>query len=221
MDYKIQSIGTINTPYFSLSAPHQSIKKAPGEFWITLDPQYVDALERLESYKYIYVLYYFDKVAATVGNKVTPAWAPEFEVGLFASRSPNRPNPIGLSIVEIKEITGNEILITGIDVFNGTPLLDIKPYIRILDCQEDANDGWYDDLKDKEHSLAHLLGQDHEHAEKDQGNEHAHEHNHNHNHEHKHEHEHEHKPSNGHEYQHHHEHIHHYHNHDNIRSEND
>lgn len=185
MELSCRSIGTIHTPYFSLSAPNQPIKDSPGEFWITLDAEYLEALERLESYRYIYVLFYLDKVT-TVEKKVTPPWAPEFEVGLFASRSPNRPNPIGLSVVEIKEISGDEIVISGIDVFNGTPLLDIKPYIRTIDCKKDANDGWYDDLADKHHSLAHMLELDHEHPEEGV---HVHVHMHPHSHQHTHSHE--------------------------------
>lgn len=173
MEIQLRSIGTIHTPYFSMNAPHQPIKDAHGEFWISLEPELVDSLERLESYKYIYVLYYLHKVE-TIEQRVVPAWAPEFEVGLFASRSPNRPNPIGLSIVEIKEITDNEIVITGIDVYNDTPLLDIKPYIKVLDCKKDANDGWYDDLSDKEHSLAHMLGLSHEHHSGDHHHSHSH-----------------------------------------------
>ncbi|MHB1651704.1 MAG: tRNA (N6-threonylcarbamoyladenosine(37)-N6)-methyltransferase TrmO [Desulfitobacteriaceae bacterium] len=195
MDFTVHSIGSIHSPYFSLSTPHQPIKDAPGDFWITVDPEYLEALNRLESYKYIYVLYLLDKVD-TVEKKVTPAWAPELEVGLFASRSPNRPNPIGLSIVEIKEITGNEIVITGIDVYNGTPLLDIKPYVRALDRKEDANDGWYDDLEDKEHSISHMLGLSHEHTE-DVGHDHNHPHG-EHSHKHPHGHYHGHLPINRH-----------------------
>ncbi|MDI6879507.1 MAG: tRNA (N6-threonylcarbamoyladenosine(37)-N6)-methyltransferase TrmO [Desulfitobacteriaceae bacterium] len=172
MDITFQPIGTIHTPYFSLNAPHQPLADAPGEFWLSVAPEYQEALARLDSYKYIYVLYYLDK-AESPALKITPSWAPEFEVGLFASRSENRPNPIGLSIVEVKEISGNEIVITGIDVFNGTPLLDIKPYVRVLDLKKDANDGWYDDLEDKDHLVAHMLGLIHEHAE---DGEHSHSH---------------------------------------------
>lgn len=166
MDISFHPIGTIHTPYFSLNAPYQPQPDAPGEFWVSVAPEYQEALERLDSYKYIYLLYHLDKTQAPT-LKVTPPWAPEFEVGLFASRSENRPNPIGLSIVEIKEISGNEILISGIDVFNGTPLLDIKPYVRVLDLKREANDGWYEDLEDKEHSVAHILGLSHEHGTDD------------------------------------------------------
>lgn len=180
MKIEFQSIGTIHTPYLpSLPIPTQPIKDAPGEFWITLQPEFIDGLEKLLTYRYITVLYYMDQVKSEVQLKVRPSWAPEIEVGVFASRSPHRPNPLGFSIVELKGIEGNEILISGIDVYNGTPLLDIKPYINVLDVKPDANDGWYDSLPDKNHVIAHLLDLSHEHSpnsDHDHGHSHLHAH---------------------------------------------
>ncbi len=66
------------------------------------------------------------------------------EVGLFATRSPNRINPIGLTVAKIKKIEGNKIYTYGLDILDGTPLLDIKPYIRDFDMKEDSNLGWID-----------------------------------------------------------------------------
>ena len=169
-----QAIGTIHTPYFALNTPHQPIPDAPGDFWITLNPEYTGALETLSTFNYIYVLYYLDQATPPKDMLTRSPWAPELEIGLFASRSPQRPNPIGLSIVKVKEIQGNELVISGIDVYNGTPLLDIKPYMHFLDSKEDANNGWFDTLPDKEHTIAHALGlsHEHEHVHKSQ-NDHA------------------------------------------------
>lgn len=183
MGIKFQPIGTIYTPYFSENTPHQPVPDALGEFWIELKSDYIEGLKDLDKYRYIYVLYYLDKTSENVKMTVSPPWASGAEVGLFASRTPNRPNPIGLSIVEIKEIVDNEITISGIDVYNGTPLLDIKPYIHTIDAKLDANDGWIDELNDKNHLLAHMLGQEHHHSH---GHDHKHEHDH-HDHEHHHE----------------------------------
>jgi len=166
MDITFQSIGIIHTPYLAINTPHQPIADAPGDFWITLNPEYTSALKTLNTYNYIYVLYHLDQVTPPVELLTRSPWAPETEIGLLASRSPQRPNPIGLSIVRVKEINGNEITISGIDAYNGTPLLDIKPYIQFLDSKEDANNGWFDTLPDKEHTMAHALGltHDHEHS---------------------------------------------------------
>lgn len=175
MDIAFQSIGTIHTPYFAFNTPHQPIPDAPGDFWITLNPDYTSALKTLDTFNYIYVLYLLDQVTPPAELLTTSPWAPETEIGLFASRSPKRPNPIGLSIVKLKEIQGNELIISGIDAYNGTPLLDIKPYMHFLDSKEDANNGWFDALPDKEHTIAHVLGLSHEH---EHGHEHQHQHNH-------------------------------------------
>ena len=77
---------------------------------------------------------------------------------MFASRSPDRPNNIGISIVRVKGIVNNEIFIFGLDAFDGTPMIDIKPYINDLDVKHDANYGWVDDLEDKEHLILHIKG---------------------------------------------------------------
>jgi tRNA (adenine37-N6)-methyltransferase len=192
MNIQFQSIGTIHTPYLpNFPVPPQPNPYAPGEFWIALNPRFQDALIKLKTYRYIYVLYYLDQVKSEVTLQVNPPWVPEMEIGLFASRSPNRPNPIGLSIVELKGIEGNEILISGIDVFNGTPLLDIKPYIKTLDVKPEANDGWYEELPDKDHTLAHLLSLPHDHSQGHSHNEsqiHSHSHSHAHSHAHFHKH---------------------------------
>lgn len=195
MKLQFQAIGTIHSPYLpSLPIPNQPPKNAPGEFWITLNPEFQEGLDKLLTYRYIYVLYALDQTQGNFNLRVHPSWAPEIEVGVFASRSPKRPNPIGLSIVELKGIEGNEILISGIDVYNGTPLLDLKPYIPVLDLKPDANDGWYDQLEDKDHLVAHMLGLQHEHPH-EHGHVHQHGHPHNlennredHNHDHEHEH---------------------------------
>jgi tRNA (adenine37-N6)-methyltransferase len=192
MDIHYQSIGTIHTPYFSFNAPHQSIPDAPGDFWITLNPEYTSALKALDDFNYIYILYHLDQVSPPAELLTHSPWAPDLEIGLFSSRSPQRPNPIGLSIVKIKAIQGNEIIISGIDAYNGTPLLDIKPYIHFRDCVEDANNGWFDSLPDKEHTIAHALGRAHEHTP-EHDHKHVHEHEQTHEHEHEHPHSHFHK----------------------------
>ncbi|EGW40984.1 tRNA (N6-threonylcarbamoyladenosine(37)-N6)-methyltransferase TrmO [Desulfosporosinus sp. OT] len=178
MDITFQSIGTIHTPYFAFNTPHQPIPDAPGDFWITLNPDYASALKNLNTFNYIYVLYHLDQVTSPVELLTTSPWAPGTEIGLFASRSPKRLNPIGISIVKVKEIQGNELIISGIDAYNGTPLIDIKPYMHFLDSKADANNGWFDALPDKEHTIAHALGLSHEHGHQHNHNHHSHTHSH-------------------------------------------
>jgi tRNA-Thr(GGU) m(6)t(6)A37 methyltransferase TsaA len=93
---------------------------------------------------------------------VIPPWTGDTKVGLFASRSPVRPNPIGISIVRVKRIINNEIFTSGLDVLDGTPLIDIKPYIKDLDSKCDANYGWIEKLDDLEHLSLHIKGIPHD-----------------------------------------------------------
>jgi len=137
----MKSIGTIRTP-FAAEAPNQPSESEEGEFRIVLSPLYAAGLHGLASFRYVYVIYYMDQVQRRVSMIVKPPGAGGREVGLFASRSPVRPNPIGLSVVRLLKIMDNEIYTSGLDVFDGTPLLDIKPYIEGLDFKEDANKGW-------------------------------------------------------------------------------
>ncbi len=157
----IHPIGVIHTPY-ETSAPYQPVAQDEGEFRLCLDPRYAAGLQDLDRFRYIYVIYLLDRVKRVPSMVLSPPWTPGKWVGLFASRSPARPNPLGLSIVEIKAIEDNEIFTSGLDVFDGTPLLDIKPYIKGLDTKDDANQGWLDDLEDRDHLLLHIQGIPHD-----------------------------------------------------------
>ena len=159
---RFKQIGVIRTPYID-SAPYQPLDKDKGEFRIVFDAKYTEGLLGLGSFRYIYVIYYIDRLKRRPSMIVSPPWAYGTKLGLFASRSPVRPNPIGISIVRVKRIINNEIFTSGMDVFDNTPLLDIKPYVKDLDSKKDANYGWIDDLAhDKEHLLLHIKGIPHE-----------------------------------------------------------
>ena len=157
----LRPIGTIHTPYTD-SAPYQPVEDDPGDFRVVLYPEFAEGLHLIEKFDYIYLLYYIDRLDRDVAMTVSPPWAGGREVGLFASRSPVRPNPIGLSIVRLKEVRGNELSTSGLDVFDGTPLLDIKPYIRDLDTKSDANYGWLEGVKDRDHLMLHIKGIPHD-----------------------------------------------------------
>jgi tRNA-Thr(GGU) m(6)t(6)A37 methyltransferase TsaA len=157
LSFKLKRIGVIRTPYID-NAPYQSLDEDEGDFRIVVDSQYTDGLYKLGKFRYIYVIYYIHRVVRRLSMIVSPPWAGGTRVGLFASRSPVRPNPIGLSIVRIKSIVNNEIHTSGLDVLDGTPLLDIKPYINDLDSKSDANYGWIEEMGDKEHLLLHIKG---------------------------------------------------------------
>jgi tRNA (adenine37-N6)-methyltransferase len=158
---EIDKIGTIHTPYVDY-APYQPVENDGGNFRIIIKPQYAKGLYKLSDFRYIYVLYHTHLIKQKLSMRVSPPWTGGLKVGVFASRSPVRPNPLGLSIVRIKEIKNNEITTSGMDVFDGTPLLDIKPYIKDLDTKDDANYGWLEEMEDYEHLLLHIKGIPHD-----------------------------------------------------------
>ena len=157
------SIGVIRTPYKD-SAPYQPVQMDEGDFKLVLESQYADGLKLLNTFNYIYVIYALDKLVVKNNQMVIrPPWAPEMSIGVFASRSPDRPNPIGISIVQIKKIRQNIIYISGIDAFDGTPIIDIKPYLDLLDAKKDANFGWVNQTGDENHLALHIKGIPHKH----------------------------------------------------------
>ena len=157
LNYKLKQVGIIKTPYQD-DAPYQPIDVDDGEFCIVVNDQYVDGLNDLAKFRYIYVMYYAHRITREAEMIVSPPWAEGKRVGVFSSRSPLRPNPIGLSVVRVKSIVENRIYTSGLDVFDGTPLLDIKPYIKDLDSKTDANYGWVEEMDDMEHLILHIKG---------------------------------------------------------------
>ena len=164
MNYK--KIGVIHTPYSKAThAPYQPVDSTVNDthlFFVELSREYIPALANLESFRYLYLIYHIDRIHHKVTLTVSPPWTNGVEVGLFASRSPLRPNPIGLSVIRIISIKDSRIYTSGLDVFNKTPLLDIKPYINDLDNKPDANCGWIDSIPDKDHLTLHIKGIPHD-----------------------------------------------------------
>jgi len=157
---ELKSIGTIYTPYKNNDAPFQPLQNTEDdEFYIKLNEEYVEGLKDLDTLKYIYLLYYLDQNKEQTNLTVKTPWSDK-EIGLFATRSPNRINSIGLSVVKLLKIEDNRIYISSLDAFNGTPLLDIKPYMKDLDTKDDADHGWLEE-NDFEHLQLHIDGKTH------------------------------------------------------------
>ena len=112
---------------------------------IELLPEYVDGLRDLEGFSHIILLYHFH-VAGESQLIVVPFLDTERR-GIFATRAPIRPNPIGLSVVKLIGLAGNNLEIEGIDVVDGTPLLDIKPYVPMFDHYKWTRIGWLEKHK--------------------------------------------------------------------------
>lgn len=133
-------IGIIHTPYIDV-APFRPEKNAGGEFFLEVFPDYLEGLKDLELFSHVIILYYLDRTKKHHLTAHPPGYKGK-EVGVFASRSPFRRNKIGMNTVELIKIEGNLIHTSPMDALDNTPLIDIKPYIKELDCFPGANDGW-------------------------------------------------------------------------------
>ncbi len=104
-----------------------------------------EGLEGLSEFSHVWLIFVFHKNAnKRVHAKVHPPRLDGDKIGVFATRSPHRPNPIGLSVVKLEKIQGNSLYLSGIDLIDGTPILDIKPYVPQADCLPLATGGWTD-----------------------------------------------------------------------------
>lgn len=138
--FTMYAIGVIRSPFREqASTPIQASRsEAPGE--VEVFAEYEEGLEDLEGFSHIFLLYLFH---GSVGYslRVKP-FLDTRERGLFATRHPSRPNPIGLSVVGLIGRRGNVLDVEGVDVLDGTPLLDIKPYVPEFDVRAGARAGW-------------------------------------------------------------------------------
>lgn len=136
-------IGVIHTPHTRAEeTPIQPTyaKGIPGT--VEVFPEYEDGLRDIEGFSYIYLIYSFHR-AGTPRLSVTPYLEDE-ERGVFATRAPCRPNAIGISLVRLVGRDGRTLRIEDVDILDGAPLLDIKPYASRFDTREDAKSGWHD-----------------------------------------------------------------------------
>ncbi len=143
MEIKYRPIGIIHSEHTRQEdTPIQGVfNSSEGE--VELFAEYVPGLKDLESFSHIILLYHFHRATGcTLLQK--PFLDEEKERGIFSIRHFNRPNPIGISIVELKAIRGNVLEVCGVDVLDKTPLLDIKPYVRQFDHREESKSGWVD-----------------------------------------------------------------------------
>ncbi len=130
-------IGVIHSSFTpETGAPRQGILMPETGAEIEIYKPYREALQSLDLFEYIIVIYHFDRVKDWKKTVSPPASTREHDFGLFGTRTPRRPNPIGLSVVKLDSIRDGVLHIKGIDAFDGSPVLDIKPYLPSIDCVE-------------------------------------------------------------------------------------
>ena len=135
LSIRLQPIGLFHTDFNpGTGAPRQGRLVPESKGSIELYPEYRQALKDLDLFEYIIVLYYFSEVRGWEPVVHPPASDHRHDFGLFATRTPKRPNPIGFSIVKLERIRDGVLTVSGVDAFDGTPILDIKPYLPSIDC---------------------------------------------------------------------------------------
>lgn len=144
-------IGVIHSSFTEISGmPIQPTYALGIRGTIEIFPEYCEGLTDLNGFSHLILLYHFHQ-ATKVQLLVTPFMDSEPH-GIFATRAPNRPNPIGLSIVTLLQIKGNILDIENFDILDGTPLLDIKPYVPEFDNYSQVRVGWLEQAKGKAES---------------------------------------------------------------------
>jgi len=135
------SIGIIHSPFTDLDGMPIQPSGAKGiKGHILINEEFVEGLDDLDGFSYIYLLYHMH-LAGSYRLKVIPFLDDQLR-GVFSTRAPKRPNPIGLSVVKLNKIILNRLEIENVDIIDGTPLLDIKPYVPDMDEIGHLRIGW-------------------------------------------------------------------------------
>ena len=136
-----KSIGVIHSPYTEIAGmPIQPASAGGVEGWVEIFKPFLAGLQDLDGFSHILLLYHFHAVKQT--NLVVVPFLDDQAHGVFATRAPTRPNPIGVSVVELISMEDDRLFIANVDVLDGTPLLDVKPYIPEFVPQTHVRTGW-------------------------------------------------------------------------------
>lgn len=140
-------IGVVHSPFTEPHGTPIQPRAALGvQGTVELLPEYAPGLEGLDGFTHVILLVHLHR-AGPYRLRVKP-FLEDVVRGLFATRAPSRPNPIGLSIVRLLRVEGATLYIENVDIVDGTPLLDVKPYVPRFDAPPDAGNGWVDSAAD-------------------------------------------------------------------------
>jgi len=152
MQIHLSPIGTIHTPFSSLEGMPIQPSGAEGvQGTIHLKKEFEEGLRDLDGFSHLILLYHFHRSKGY--NLLVKPFLDTVKRGLFSTRAPRRPNPIGLSIVRLVKVEGLTIHLLDVDVLDGTPLLDIKPWVPEFDAKQKTRSGWLEETQKKSRSM--------------------------------------------------------------------
>ena len=140
---KLRRIGIIHTPYKRIDDVPMQASCSSAEGTVVVYSRYARGLKDLDMFSHLMLVYWGDNVHEYFLSRKT---MDNRRHGIFTTRSLARPNPIGISIVKLLNISDNRLNVKGVDMLDNTPLLDIKPYVHEFDSRRRTRRGWYDEL---------------------------------------------------------------------------
>lgn len=149
MQFQVKALGVIHSGHTTKQeTPIQGAFRPEAEGTVEVFPDYVAGLKDIGLFSHIVLIYHFDRAGKV--ELVRKPFLDDNPHGIFATRHPCRPNGLGISIVRLLRHEGNLLTVSGIDVLDGTPLIDIKPYIPRFDCFPEASEGWFAGKQERE-----------------------------------------------------------------------
>jgi tRNA (adenine37-N6)-methyltransferase len=150
-------VGVIHSEHLDpRQTPIQPVCSPGSRGVVEVFPDYAEALDDIEGFSHLHLIYWLHRageatnaVSGVRSLKVVP-FLDDVPRGIFATRSPIRPNPIGLSVVRLVQRRGRELVVEDLDVLDGTPLLDIKPYVEGFDLRVGTRGGWTEQVSQEE-----------------------------------------------------------------------
>jgi tRNA-Thr(GGU) m(6)t(6)A37 methyltransferase TsaA len=151
-EIKYTPVGVVHSPFKDVKGmPIQTVGAKGVGGTLEIEPQYQDGLKDLEGFSHIILIYHFHR-SKGYSLEVKPFMDDDVR-GVFATRAPQRPNPIGISVVKLVKVQGRMIFIEDVDIVDGTPLLDIKPFVPEFDVREVERTGWLSKKAGKAHRV--------------------------------------------------------------------
>jgi tRNA (adenine37-N6)-methyltransferase len=141
--FTYKSIGVVHSPFKEpKNVPIQAVASKGTAGTLEIYPEYAEGLQDLDGFSHLILIYHFHLIKSDCSLLVKPFLDDQLH-GVFSTRSPARPNKIGISLVSLTKIEKNILHIQDIDIIDGTPLIDIKPFVPEFDCRKTTRIGWF------------------------------------------------------------------------------